>query len=109
MAFLTGSHLYAQKADAGQIRGEQKEIACKCWFTSSGKLIPLMLKIRDEDGEIRTVHQIQVHSQEEKTYAGMPSIEYDCTITILEQQIRVWLIYYKEQNRWALVYRRNLS
>ena len=44
--------------------------------------------------------------KEEKLYAGVPSIEFNCTITILEQQINVWLIYYKEENRWALVYRR---
>lgn len=49
--------------------------------------------------------QIQVHSQEEKMYAGVASVEFDCTITILEQQIGVRLIYYKEENRWVLVYR----
>ena len=58
-----------------------------------------------EDVEIRTFRQIKVHSQEEKMYAGVPSIEFNCTITILEQQINVWLIYYKEENRWTLVYR----
>ena len=103
MAFGTDTN--TQKADAGFIKGRQREIACQCWFTSRGKVTPLMLKVQDEDGEIRTVHQIRVLSQEEKMYAGMRSIEFDCVITILEQQIDVQLIYYKEKNRWMLVYR----
>ena len=103
MAFGIGTN--TQKADAGPIKGKQKEIACHCWFTNKGKMIPTMLKVQDEDGEIRTVHQIEVHSQEEKMYAGVPSIEFNCTITILEQPINVWLIYYKDENRWGMVYR----
>ena len=102
MAFGIGTN--AQKADAGFVKGKQREIACYCWFTSKGKMKPMMLKIEDEDGEIRAVHQIRVLSQEEKRYAGMRSVEFDCIITILEQQIEVQLIYYKEENRWVLVY-----
>ena len=104
MAFGIGTN--TQNADAGFIRGKQKEIACQCWFSSKGRVIPLMLKIEDEDGEIRTIRQIEVLSQEEKRYAGVRSLEFDCNITILEQQINVQLIYYKEENRWTLVYRR---
>ena len=103
MAFGIGTN--AQKADAGFIKGKQREIACQCWFTSKGKVTPLMLKIEDEDGEIRTVRQIQVLTQEEKKYAGVRSLEFDCIITILEQKIDVQLIYYKEENRWTLAYR----
>ena len=38
-------------------------------------------------------------------YAGIPSVEFDCIITVLKQQINTRLIYYKEENRWVLVYR----
>ena len=103
MAFGIG--INSQQADVGTVKGKQKDIACKCWFTSTGKIMPLMLKLQDEDGEIRTIKQIQVHSQQEKRYAGIKSIEYDCTITFLEQQIKVSLIYYKDENKWVLVYR----
>ena len=103
MAFGIGTN--TNKTDAGPIKGKQREIACHCWFTNKGKMIPTMLKVQDEDGEIRTVHQIRVLSQEEKMYAGIASMEFDCIITILEQQINVQLIYYKEENRWVLVYR----
>lgn len=103
MAFGIGTN--TDKTDAGPIKGKQKEIACHCWFTNTGKMMPTMLKVQDEDGEIRTVHQIQVLSQEEKMYAGIASMEFNCIITIMEQQINVRLIYYKEENRWVLVYR----
>ena len=103
MAFGIGTN--TQKTDAGFIKGKQREIACQCWFTSKGKVTPLMLKIEDEDGEIRTVRQIQVLTQEEKKYAGVRSLEFECIITILEQKIDVQLIYYKEENRWVLIYR----
>ena len=42
MAFGVGLH--PPRADAGSVRGMQKEIACECWFTSTGKVMPLMLK-----------------------------------------------------------------
>ena len=103
MAFGIGTN--TQNADAGFIKGKQKEIACECWFSSKGRVIPLMLKIEDEDGEIRTIRQIKVLSQEEKRYAGVRSLEFTCNITILEQKIGVHLIYYMEENKWVLVYR----
>ncbi len=90
------------KADAGVVRGAQKEITCECWFTAKGKVIPLMIKVEDEDGEIRAIKQISIHRQEAKRYAGIPSIEFDCTLTILVQAIKAKLIYYQTENRWVI-------
>lgn len=103
MAFGIGTN--TQKTEAGSVKGSQREIACECWFTSTGKIIPLMLKIQDEDGEIRMIKQITVHSQEAKNFAGIPSIEFDCTLTILEHEIPARLIYYQTESRWVLNYR----
>ena len=61
-----------------------------------------MLKVKDGDGEIRIIRQIEIHSREQKRYAGIPSIEFDCTLTILEQAIRARLIYYQTENRWVM-------
>lgn len=85
-----------------KIRGTQKRVACECWFTSTGRMIPLMLKIEDGEGQIRTIREIKVHSQEKKMYAGVPFIEYDCTLFVWDREIRVWLIYYQTENRWVL-------
>lgn len=100
MAFGIGTN--PPEADAGSVKGTQKRIACECWFTSTGKIMPLMLKVQDEDGEIRTIHEITVHSQEKKRYAGVPSIEYDCTLALDGREVRAWLIYYQSENRWVM-------
>lgn len=100
MAFGTGANF--SPGDAGMVRGKQKEAACECWFTSTGRLIPLMLKVKDEDGEIRVIKEITVHSQEMKRYAGNPSLEFDCTLWLGEQKIRARLIYYMTRSRWVL-------
>ena len=101
MAFGIGTN--TQAADAGPVQGMQREVACECWFTSTGKIIPLMLKIKEEDGEMVVVNKIEVHYQEQKKYAGIPSIEFDCTLTVLEKAIRAKLIYYQTQSRWVLI------
>lgn len=103
MAFGTG--IYPQAPDAGTVRGKQREVACECWFTSTGKIMPLMLKVKDEEGEVRVIREIAVHSQERKRYAGNPSVEFDCTLRLGERKIRAWLIYYMAQGRWVLNFR----
>ena len=92
MAFGTGRNF--QEADAGIVRGRQKEVACKCWFTSTGQIMPLMLKVMDEDGEIQVIKDITVHSQEKQRYAGNPSIEFKCTLWIGERKMQAKLIYF---------------
>ena len=101
MAFGIGIHS-PQPDRGGCIRGIQKKVACECWFTSTGRVMPLMLKIQDEEGEIQTIREITVHSQEKKRYAGVPSIEYDCTLVIHGEKLRARLIYYQSENRWVL-------
>ena len=83
----------------------QREVGCECWFTSSGKIIPLMIKVKDEDGEIRIIRHIEIHSQVQLQVVGMPSVEFDCTLKVLEQDIRAKLIYYQTENRWLLMFR----
>lgn len=93
------------KASAGDVKGVQREIACECWFTSTGKIVPLMIKVKDEDGEIRVIKQITVHHQEAKMYCGIPSIEFNCSFIILEQEIKAKLIFYQTENRWVVNFR----
>lgn len=100
MAFGIG--INPSLTNAGIVRGTQKEIACKCWFTSTGKITPLMLKLKDENDEIQVSREITVHSQEKKMYAGIPSIEFDCTLSFSNKNIRAWIIYYQAENRWVL-------
>ena len=105
MAFGTGTNTNLADIPAGIIKGKQIKAACQCWCTSTGKVMPLMLKVQDEDGGIQTIREITVHSQEKKRYAGIPSIEYDCTLAVGERSVRAWLIYYQTEGRWVLNFR----
>ena len=104
MAFGIGTN--AQKADAGTVKGGQMPIACECWFTSSGKTTPVMIKVQnEEDGEIITIRNIQIHYSERKNYAGIPSDEFDCSIYLLGQKLDVKLIHYLTENKWTMNFR----
>jgi len=100
MAFGIG--INAQRADAGTVKGRQKEVACECWFTTEGKITPRLIKLQDEEGEVQTIREIRIHSQEKKIYAGIPSIEYDCTLVNGGRSMRARLIYYVTENRWVV-------
>ena len=103
MAFGAANNMW--QSNTGIVRKKEMEIACECWFTSTGKVTPLMLKMQDEDGEIQTVRDITVHSQEKKRYAGVPSIEYDCTLVLNGQKVRARLIFYQSESRWVINFR----
>ncbi len=101
MAFGIG--INAQEAQEGELKGEQVEVACKCWFTSTGHMMPLSLKFQDEEEGLHTIDQIHVHSHEEKRFAGISSVEYDVTLTYRERQKRVKLVFFKEECRWVML------
>ena len=50
----------------------RKEIACCSWTTASGQVTPILFKMQDEDGIIRTFDKIHVNHSEKKLYAGIP-------------------------------------
>ncbi len=103
MAFGIGTSSKNMVAEV--LRGTQQEIACECWCTSTGRIIPLMIKLQDEEGQMQVIRDITVHTQAKKRYAGIPSIEYDCTLVIRDRSIRAWLIFYQTEGRWVLNFR----
>lgn len=98
-----GIGINTNPADAGSIKGTQIPIACECWFTSTGKVLPLMFKVQDANQEIQIIHGIHVRHIEEKNYSGIPSLEYDCIINIQGVSCSVKLIFFKEDCRWVMV------
>ncbi|MGL5434726.1 MAG: hypothetical protein ACRDBO_04895 [Lachnospiraceae bacterium] len=96
-----GIGINCETPDAGELKRIQQEIACECWYTASGRSIPLMFQIKDDDGMIQTVRNIHVISSERKRYAGVPSIEYDCMIEWNGTRRPVRLIFFINENRWV--------
>ncbi|MDE7445093.1 MAG: hypothetical protein K2N15_05220 [Lachnospiraceae bacterium] len=92
-----------QQLNMGIGRKKKMEIACECWFTSKGKMQPLMFKYQDEQGEIHTIKEIQVHSREEKNLMASPYTEFGVTINCQGIYMEAKLIFYKKECRWVMV------
>ena len=85
------------------IRRRPQEAAVKCWFTASGRAIPLSMKLQDQHGEIFSVDEIFVTSCEKKYYAGSVAWEYKCRIVFRNQQRLVTLLFQPETCRWKVL------
>lgn len=94
---------YSSFKSKQELKGQQKDIACKCWFTSSGKIMPLMIKIENEYGEIQTIDDITICSSEEKKYCGITNIVYRCYLNIRNKKIPTKIIYNKESSKWSII------
>ena len=101
MAFVIQEDL--QKSDTGFVRREEMEIACQCWFTSRGKMQPLMFKYQDEHGEVHMIKDITVHSSEDKNFMGTAQEVFHVSINCQGIEIKTQLIFYKKDCRWTMV------
>ena len=77
----------------------RKEIACCSWTTASGQVTPILFKMQDEDGIIRTFDKIHVNHSEKKLYAGIPSYEFDCDIFVTNESTTANMKHYDEMKR----------
>lgn len=90
--------------DEGVITGKQESVACSVWFTSTGRIMPKIMKYKETDGEIVTVNQIHVISSAKKNYCGIPTIEFQCESTIGRYSTRFRLYYYVEKQEWKVMW-----
>lgn len=88
--------------DSGKLKGNHIPIACLCWFTSTGRLMPMLIKIRLPDESIYTIDKIRVNYSEEKHYNGIASMEFSCSIIDDGQSIPLMLIYFPDEYRWVI-------
>lgn len=101
MAFGIGTK--AEHPDNGMIQGTVKEVAVKCWFTVSGKSMPLMMKVRTEEEEIIKVDDIQVLTVDKQWYAGIMNVKYRCQALVRGQMKEFILLFCPEECSWKLV------
>lgn len=85
------------------IRGHYKKVAVGCWFTSTGRGIPQIVKYEDEEGCIRTLNNIQVLKTDQKNYAGIRTQRFDCSVVVDDCEQLFILLYHAESNLWDLV------
>ena len=60
MGFAIG--IEEEKLQEKAIRGIPQKVAADCWFTSTGKMIPRMIKYEDSDG-VRHLYFVKCFSQ----------------------------------------------
>lgn len=92
-----------EKKEHGVLHGIQREIACECWFTSNGKSIPQIIKVMDENGRLYTIRDIELLTEETKTYCGIQTVEHLCRIQLRNKTTLVKLIYTKESCKWTII------
>ena len=102
MAFQLGNII--EQKEPGLLQGIQREIACECWFTSQGRIIPKLIKVMDEEGILHTIRHIELLTAEEKTYSGIQTVEHLCKIFLEGRTEVVKLIYTKENCRWTITF-----
>ncbi len=95
--------------DEGQLRGTQIPVACSVWFTSTGRIIPQLIKFQDEQECVRTLRNFRIIYQNEKNFCGIPTIEYECELLTPKQLFYFHLLFYVEQKEWKLWWKTPLS
>lgn len=90
--------------NAGPLRERQVPIACSVWFTSNGRLIPLSIKWKDEDGMLRMLHNIRIITVSERNYCGIPSTEFACESEYCGARVPFRLLYYAARSEWKLLW-----
>ena len=101
MAFGIG--INTEHTEQEPLSGPYHEVAVQCWFTATGKSLPLMLKVKGEDEEIIQINHIQVLTVEKQWYAGILNWKYRCQAVLLGKQINFVLLFCPEDCAWKLV------
>ena len=91
-----------QNPDEGELKRDLEKIACGVWFTSTGSVMPKLVKYQDEEGLLHTTSQIHILTQEKKYYCGIPIQEYRCSTVLGIQKYLFRLYYYLEENCWKI-------
>lgn len=88
--------------DEGLLRGTQIPVACSVWFTSTGRIIPKLIKYQDSQQQLHTLTNFQIIHHAEKYYCGISMIEYQCQWIQDAQVTPFALLFYVEQKEWKL-------
>ena len=102
MAFGIGINTAAP--DYGNLKGKQLKVACDCWFSISGDMVPRLIRFEDEEGNRHSISEIQVLYSERRNFNGIPSVYYRCNIIFRNMKFEVSLIFFIERCQWVMNY-----
>lgn len=99
MAFKTED--YNKKSDI-VIKNPREPVACDCWFTSAGKVMPRFLKYQDME---ENIHRIEVHEIckcDDHFFAGRPMRIYTCRTVNDGTEYNFKLYFYPDKFKWEI-------
>lgn len=99
-----GIGINAEETDCGEVRGGQTAIACGAWFTSTGTVMPKLIKYQDDAGELHTLSNIHVITCAKKNYCGIPTLEYSCSANSGVKSYKFRLLFYIEKQEWKILW-----
>lgn len=101
MGFTVGTEREALQEHT--VRGRYQKVAVGCWFTSTGKGMPQIVKYEDADGCLEVLRDIQILKSEQKYYGGILRRKYECEAMVNGVCRRFILLYNPETNSWDMV------
>lgn len=101
MGFVAGSGM--EILEEKGIRGHWQKVAVDCWFTSTGRVIPRMVKYEDEDGCLQILRDVRVVGQEQKKYAGIYCQRFDCKTVVEGREHEFILLFHCREHTWDMV------
>lgn len=78
-----------------------QQVACMCWFPVGQKPYPYLLKVKDHEGDIHTIRDIDILDTRE-VFQGL---EFTCEAAIMDRKQRFSLMYFKDGHRWLMTLR----
>lgn len=103
MAFGIGIHTASPEHHI--IKGPYADVAVKCWFTSTGRAMPLMMKVETSENERIMIDHIQVVTAQKQYYAGILNWKYTCQAPVHGNMRQFILLFCPDQCLWRLVLR----
>ncbi|MCI5648369.1 MAG: hypothetical protein ACI4EG_15335 [Fusicatenibacter sp.] len=101
MGFAIG--METEKLQEKEICGVPQKVAVDCWFTSTGKMIPRMIKYEDGEGIRHLLKDIEVVKSDKKYYAGVLMYRYDCRAGVDACMREFILRYHPDDNLWDMI------
>lgn len=87
-----------------EIKGRYQKVAVSCWYTTSGKSMPQLVKYEDSEGMVQCIRNIQLVKTEEKHFAGIWMRRYDCCAEDEGVMKYFTLLYHMEEATWDMVW-----
>lgn len=79
-------------------------VACDCWFTSTGRQIPRLIKYDDPENGITQIPVSNILRTEEKLWGGTKSRTFHCHSVLGDIEYNYRLIFYLETAKWKIMW-----